>query len=210
MIMEGKYTDMYRKFSDCIVKYRHLFLILIFLVQTALANYLAFVIRFDAAFSDNNVKIYLSYLPLLLLIRIAVFIREGLYKGLWRYASTDDLIKIIKSTTMGSILFLFSVHYLIGDTSYPKSIYILDWLLIIIISGGNRLFIRVFREYMFIEPMRKKILIVGAGDAGEMIVREMKSSNKFMYEPVGFIDDNAGRGAYHTRGANSGALPYDP
>jgi FlaA1/EpsC-like NDP-sugar epimerase len=62
-------------------------------------------------------------------------------------------------------------------------------MLSIIIAGGNRLFIRLFREYMFLDTSRKKILIVGAGDAGEMIVREMKSNHKGLYEPVGFVDD---------------------
>ena len=136
----------------------------------------------------------LAYLPLLLIIRLVFFIREGLYKGLWRYASTSDLMKIIKSTTIGSSVFLLVVYYLIGDSQYPRSVYVLDWMLSIIISGGNRLLIRVFREYMIMDPLRKRILIVGAGDAGEMIVREMKSSSKYLYEPVGFIDDTQNTG----------------
>ncbi|OGW29205.1 MAG: hypothetical protein A2X59_09480 [Nitrospirae bacterium GWC2_42_7] len=183
------YTGIYLKFSKCIMEYRHLFVTLLFLAQTAIANYLAFVIRFDAVLTSDILRIYFTYLPLLLLLRFAFFLRDGLYKGLFRYASTSDLVKIIKSTTAGSIVFMFIVHYLIGDAGYPKSIYILDWMLSMILSGGNRLFIRVFREYMFLDPFRKKILIVGASDAGEMIVREMKSSNKYMYQPIGFIDD---------------------
>ncbi len=158
-------------------------------MQAALANYLAFIIRFDGVLSGDNVTQYLDYLPFLLFVRFVFFYREGLYKGLWRYASTSDLMKIIKSTTFSSVLFLLLVHYLIGDTGYPRSVYILDWMLCILISGGNRLLIRVLREYMFLDPSRKKILIVGAGDAAEMIVREMKNSNNYLYEPIGFIDD---------------------
>ena len=187
--MERKIADIYLKFSTCIMKYRYLLVIFVFLSQTALANYLAFVIRFEAFLSRDNINTYLVYLPFLLLIRLAFFFKEGLYKGMWRYASTSDLIKIIKSTTYSSITFLLFVYYLIDDVSYPRSVYILDWMLSIIIAGGNRLFIRVFREYMFLDPLRKKILIVGAGDAGEMIVREMKSNHKGVYEPIGFIDD---------------------
>jgi len=67
-------------------------------------------------------------------------------------------------------------------------------MLTILISGGTRLLIRVFREYMFLDPSRKKILIVGAGDAAEMIVREMKYSNNNLYEPIGFVDDMQMRG----------------
>ena len=188
--MKEKYSEIYLKFTECILKYRYLFVILVFLAQTAFANYLAFIIRFDGSISVEYISKYLVYLPLLLAVRCAFFFKEGLYRGLWRYASTGDLLKIIKSTTLGSIVFVLVVNYLIGDTSYPRSVYVLDWMLSILITGGSRLLIRVFREYMFLDPSRKKILIVGAGDAGEMIVREMKSSNKYMYEPVGFIDDN--------------------
>lgn len=184
-----KVTDIYLKLSKCIMKYRYLLVTFIFLAQTALANYLAFVIRFDAYLTRDNINTYISYLPFLLLVRFTFFYREGLYKGMWRYASTSDLIKIIKATTFSSIAFLLFVYYLLGDEGYPRSVYILDWMLSIIIAGGNRLFIRLLREYMFLDTSRKKILIVGAGDAGEMIVREMKSNHKGMYEPVGFVDD---------------------
>jgi FlaA1/EpsC-like NDP-sugar epimerase len=189
MKIKREYADLSLEGSGFIMKYRHIFVALIFLMQAALANYLAFIIRFDGILSTEYLKLYGMYLPLLLFVRFAFFFREGLYKGLWRYASTSDLIKIIKSTTIGSILFLIVVHYLLGDTGYPRSVFILDWMLCILISGGNRLLIRMFREYMFVDPSRKKILIVGAGDAAEMIVREMKSGSNYMYEPIGFIDD---------------------
>jgi FlaA1/EpsC-like NDP-sugar epimerase len=94
------------------------------------------------------------------------------------------------------------VRYLLSDLDYPRSIYILDWLLFIIISGGNRLFIRVFKEYMFSEPASKKMLIVGAGDAGEMIAREMKSSRECPYKPIGFVDDDT-----HKKGFTIHGLP---
>lgn len=183
----------YKAIRDCIVKYRRIVVTLIFLVQAALANYLAFIIRFESVLSPSNLKIFLMYLPILLCVRFVFFIQAGLYKGLWRYASVSDLMKIIKSTTLGSIVFLLTVHYILDDSNYPRSIMVLDWLLFIIISGGNRLFIRVFREYMFSESLRKKILIIGAGDAGEMIVREMKNNPECAYEPIGFIDDDANK-----------------
>ena len=189
MNMKKEHGDIVTRFSECIMQYRRLFIVLILLMQTAFANYFAFIIRFDGVLPADAVRGFFTYLPVLLLIRTMFFVREGLNKGLWRYASTSDLLKIIKATTLGSVLFLLIVNYLIGDTGYPRSVYILEWMLSVIISGGTRLLIRVFKEYMFLDPSRKKILIIGAGDAGEMIVREMKSSYKGMYEPIGFIDD---------------------
>lgn len=183
-------TKIYQAIKNLIFRHRRIIITLIFLIQASVSNYLAFIIRFESVLSSFYLNIFLKYLPLLLGIRLFFFIRFGLYKGLWRYASISDLIKIVNSSTSGSLLFLISVQYLFKDASYPRSIFFLDWLLFILISGGSRFFIRVFREYMFSEPALKRILIVGAGDTGEMIVREMKNNQSFPYEPVGFIDDD--------------------
>jgi FlaA1/EpsC-like NDP-sugar epimerase len=180
----------YKILQEQIVKQRRLIVIFFLLVQTALANYLAFNIRFELIISSEFLNRFLGYLPILLCIRLLLYLQAGLYKGMWRYASISDLLKIIKSATIGSILFLLTIRYLFADMSYPLSIYVLDWLLFILISGGSRFFIRVFREYMILEPSRKRVLIIGAGDVGEMMVREMRNNREFSYEPIGFIDED--------------------
>jgi FlaA1/EpsC-like NDP-sugar epimerase len=91
---------------------------------------------------------------------------------------------------LGSIVFLIIIRYLFKDISYPRSVYALDWLLLVMIAGGSRLFIRIFREYLQSESAGKRTLLIGAGDAGEMIVRDMKNNPKYSYEPIGFIDDD--------------------
>lgn len=189
-IMNKTITEIFEAIQNQIVKYRRLVVILILLMQAVLANYLAFIIRFDFALPTVYLDKFLSYLPILLLIRLVFSLHFGLHKGLWRYASISDLIKIVNSATLGCIIFFLTITYLIGDTTYPRSIYIIDWLLFIIIYGGARLLIRVFKEYMFLEPLRKRILIIGAGDAGEVIAREMKNNHECAYEPIGFIDDD--------------------
>ncbi len=188
--MSKLFSKIYEDTKDLIVRYRRLFIVLVLLIQAVVANYLAFIIRFESLLSPVYLQKFLAYLPLLLLIRFACILLTGLHRGLWRYASISDLIKIVNSTTIGSVLFLLIVKYLLGESDYPRSIFVLDWLLFIAISGGNRLFIRVFREYMIEEPSRKNILIIGAGDVGEMIVREMKNKRESAYSPIGFIDDD--------------------
>ncbi len=183
-------TKIYQAIKNFIFKYRRVFIALIFLIQASISNYLAFVIRFESMLSSFYLNIFLTYLPLLLVIRLFFFIKFGLYKGLWRYASISDLIKIVNSSTAGSIVFLITIQFVVRDYNYPRSIYILDWLLFILISGGSRFFIRVFREYMFSEPALKRTLIVGAGNTAEMLVREMKNNHSFTYEPIGFVDDD--------------------
>lgn len=187
-------AKIYAVIEDKMIKYRFTVITILLLAQAALSNFLAFVIRFDGQLSDYNVSLFLTYLPLLLIIRLALFGQAGLHRGLWRYAGISDLLKIISSATIGSVIFFLFVRYLVDDLEYPRSIYLVDWLLFLVISGGNRLIIRVFREYMYLESTGRRMLIIGAGNAGEMIVREMKSNQKCLYEPVGFVDDTQKKG----------------
>ena len=184
-------TLIYESLKNAIVQHRRIVVTLIFLLHVVIANYLAFLIRFDAHIKPDYLEMFLQYLPFLICFRLIFYLQGGLYKGLWRYASITDLVKIIKSSTLGSCIFFLVVRYAFGDLTYPLSVYVLDWLLLILISGGSRLLMRVFREYMSLEPPRKRILVVGAADAGEMIVREMKNNREHAYEPIGFIDDNS-------------------
>ena len=196
---------------DFIVRFRRVFITIVFLSQAALSNYIAFLIRFESLPATEYIGKFFEYLPLILVIRLAFYLQSGLYKGLWRYASISDLLKIVNSTTFGSVIFMATVHYVLGDVHYPRSVYFLDWLLFIIISGGTRLFVRAFREYMFTDNLQKRILIIGAGDAGEMIVREMKHNREHSYDPVGFVDDDAGKKGMTIHGVpilgGSGELP---
>lgn len=181
---------LYQSLKSSIITHRHVLMTITFLIQVVLSHSVAFLIRFEAMPPAVHLQKFIQYIPLLLGIRILFYFQSGLHKGLLRYASTSDLLKIIKSASSGSIVFMLIIRYMVGDHEYPRSIFILDWLLLIIITGGTRLFIRVFREYMVLAPSRKKMLIVGTGDAAEMIVREMKSNHDRSYDPVGFIDED--------------------
>jgi FlaA1/EpsC-like NDP-sugar epimerase len=184
-------TDAYHFLQNLVIKNRRAVLIIIHFVHIAIAYYLAFIIRFESVISPEYMNMMLAYFPIIVLIRLVLFFRAGLYKDMWGYSSIGDMIKVLRSITIGSAVFFVVVRYLIGGKGFPMSIYILDWLLLIIISGGSRLSIRVFREYLSSDPSGKKILIVGAGDAGEIIVRDIKNSRgSSSYEPIGFIDED--------------------
>ncbi|MGQ9570728.1 MAG: polysaccharide biosynthesis protein, partial [Thermodesulfovibrionales bacterium] len=180
----------YQLLKEQIIKHRFIIVSVILLIQASLANYLSFVIRFEPLPSSYYLNKFLSYLPLLLFIRLALFIKAGLYKSLWRYASISDLLKIINTSILGSIAFFVIVRYMIGDSEYPRSIYALDLLLIIVTSGGSRLLVRLIRETICLKPSRKKMLIIGSGSSGEMIVREMRNNKECLYKPIGIIDDD--------------------
>lgn len=183
-------TNIYKTIKHVLVGYRRLVVTLVHLFQSVIANYLAFLLRFDGVLPKDQFLLFRNSFFMLLLIRLLFYLQGGLHKDLWRYSSIRDLVKLITSVTFGSLLFFVVQRYLLGHVGYPRSIFLLDWLLLISIAGGSRLLIRVFREYTQTELKGKRTLIIGAGDAGEMIVRDMKNNPKYYYDPIGFIDDN--------------------
>jgi len=109
--------------KNFIIRFRRVFITIVFLLQAVLSNYLAFYIRFESVPSGVYLSKFLAYLPLLLVIRLVFYLQSGLYKGLWCYAGISDLMKIVNSTTFGSAIFLMTVRYVIGDVEYPRSVY---------------------------------------------------------------------------------------
>ena len=192
--------SIYEFFESIVIKNRRAVLILTHFIQIALAYYLAFVIRFEFVIAEELLSMMMAYFPILGLIRLTLFAREGLYKDMWGYSSIGDITKVLRSVTLGSMIFFVVIRYLIGNKSFPISIYILDCMLLIIIAGGSRLLIRMFREYLQSQPHGKKMLIVGAGDAGEVIVRGMRGNPQSSYEPIGFIDEDRHKKGFRIRG----------
>src|SRR5215813_5364166 len=164
-------------------------IVLMHLVMFAVANYCAFWLRFDGNIPPVYLQLWKSSLPVLIAIRMLVFFPFRLYGGLWRYTSIHELRKITIAVVTGTSAFLL-IQAVVGHTSYPRSIYLVDSLLLIFLMGGARLVPRIARESWKRRARAKTVLVYGAGDAGEMIVRDMKNNPHYDKEPVGFIDDD--------------------
>jgi FlaA1/EpsC-like NDP-sugar epimerase len=164
----------------------HIFLI-------GLSNYLAFWIRFDGAIPVREIDLFLRLVPWLVLLRGMIFVPLRLYQGLWRYTGIWDLRNVIHGVFLSTALFYVIVHWILGLKNYPVSIFIVDSLLLIFFMGGSRLARRLYHGVGQAHH-GKRVLIYGAGDAGEMIVRDLKHNGAlYDYDPIGFVDDNAGK-----------------
>lgn len=154
------------------------------------AYFFAFMLRFEMRIPADFLLTMLKTFPLVILIRLCCFWHFGLYKGIWRFASIEDLISIFKASSAGSVFIVLSLYFINQFKGYPRSVFFIDWLLILVFVGGLRFSIRFVREvFSFDKGTGKRVLIMGAGSAGESILRQMIMNKKLGYNPVGLIDD---------------------
>jgi len=149
---------------------------------------LAWLLRFD--FSLPYRLLLFSAAPILIVIRLAAIRRFGLLHGWWRYTGVSDALDILKAITLGSAVFLVFMRFVLGVTSFPRSIYILEAVLSTALLAGVRLFSRVLAESVRQDvASRKKVMLIGAGTAAQMVIREVKRLRN-SYEAVGCVDDD--------------------
>jgi len=153
------------------------------------ANRIAFALRFDADEPAWALTACAQMLPWLIAIRGLTFAPFRLYKGLWRYTSVYDLKAILGAVVVSSGLFAVVASSPLGPDVYPRSIFIIDAVLLTMTLAGVRISQRLYTE-ISTRSHGKRLLIVGAGDAGAMILRDMLAKPEYAYRPIGFIDDD--------------------
>ena len=169
------------------------------LVFAALSNWLAFLLRFDWDLPSYAAEIFWRTLPWLVAIRAATFLTFRLNEGLWKYASIYDLRAIVGAVVTSSVGFIAITLVPFGPPVYPVSIVIVDAVMLTLLLGGGRLTRRILAEASHGRP-GKRILIFGAGDAGELIVRDIKNSGHSRYQAVGFVDDDPAKVGHRIHG----------
>jgi FlaA1/EpsC-like NDP-sugar epimerase len=149
---------------------------------------LAWLLRFD--FSLPYRGLLLSAAPLLIVIRLVAIGRFRLLHGWWRYTGVSDALDILKAITLGSIVFVFVMRFVLRVNAFPKTIYVLEAVLSMGLLAGVRLFSRVLTESARgVAASHKKVMLIGSGMAAQMVIREIKRSQNG-YEVVGCVDDD--------------------
>jgi len=174
---------------DILLRFRRVFSLVAQLALVVASNRIAFALRFDGAAPAWAIDVFWHTLPWLVAIRALTFFPFKLYEGLWRYTSLYDLQALVGGVVASSLLFVGFIHSGFGPASYPRSVYVIDPIILTLLLGGLRLARRFWGEFNRIQPGRR-VVVFGAGDAGELIVRDMKHNAWYGMQPVGFVDDD--------------------
>lgn len=187
--VESPLASPWTSLSSFILRWRKPIIVVLDVVLIILANYFAFVLRYDGNIPEGEINTFEQTVLALVAIRGVAFALFGLNEGLWRYTSIWDLQNIMAGVLTSTVVFYGWVHWVMGISSYPRSIFAIDAILLIGFLAGVRLSSRVLRDKPIFQKKRK-VLVVGAGDSGERVVREMKTRTVFNCQPIGFVDDN--------------------
>ena len=177
--------------ADFAHRYRRVIVVCVHLVLIVLSNFIAFSLRFDGTIPQEYFVLIGMILPGIVLIRLIIFQFFGVHQGLWRYVSIKDLMLIMLAVLTSSAVAGLIIYPGMMIYTYPRSILVLDSLILIMLMGGVRVGVRLFRERSAFDlSERKRVFIYGAGDAGELLLRDMMNNRSYNYQVVGFIDDD--------------------
>jgi FlaA1/EpsC-like NDP-sugar epimerase len=165
------------------------------------AYYCAHLIRFEGRVPHEHLTLFLQTAWWILVLKIVCFFWFDLYKGMWRFFSLYDLVNMVKACVLALTVTVITVLVVYRFKGFSRSVFLIDMLLCLFFIGGYRLAIRMaltdhhnganrlmIRKH---HPHLKKMVIVGAGNAGEILYREIRDNPSLAYDVVGFVDDDS-------------------
>ena len=169
---------------------RRVFEVLLDVVLVILAYWSSYAINFPSSSPAWN--LFIRTLPVLVFIKMAVFLVVGVYRGLWGYTSMSDLIVFAKAVVLSSAGSLMVLLFLFRFEGYSRTVFVTDAVLMFLFLAGSRLAFRVFRQLLpaIGKNDGRRVLIYGAGDGGELLLRELRNNRDLQLAPIGFLDDD--------------------
>ncbi|MBD0348423.1 MAG: polysaccharide biosynthesis protein [Thermoleophilia bacterium] len=161
----------------------------------AVAWYLAFQLRFDAEVSRPYERLFERTILPVVALKLVVFVAFGFYNRWWRYVSTRDMWAAARGVTVASLVVLPAIYLWnpVPGFRVPAGVVAIDWLLLLALVAGSRLLARTVFERPGpgeIVARGREVIVVGAGDAGQLVIREMHRNRALGYSPIGLLDDD--------------------
>ncbi|MEL7568058.1 MAG: nucleoside-diphosphate sugar epimerase/dehydratase, partial [Dehalobacterium sp.] len=177
-----------------IYNWRSFIIVIIDAFLVVISMYLALLMRFDGHIPGLYLDNFIRLIPFTTVVMMIFFFAFGLYRRAWEYASIGELVAVIEGVTAGSIINVAIAYVISGYTfPLPRSVFISNIILQIVLIGGSRITWRVIRDNRLGKKKNgrsKPVLIFGAGDAGVLVVKELKSHYNGEIKIIGFVDDD--------------------
>ncbi len=166
------------------------------------AYFFSYYLRFDGNIPPAELSNFLSSVLWIAPVKLLVFVLFNLYRGMWRYTGISEMKNLLKACLTSSSLIIVTILLSFHFVGFSRSVFIIDFLLTFILISGYRIGIRLYYNRQndhktwfpsFNEQSNtnlKRLLIIGAGDAGEKTLRELMGNLGLAYQVVGFIDDD--------------------
>jgi len=169
---------------------RRIFEVLLDVILIVLSYWCAYAINFPSNSPAWN--LFIRTFPVIVFMKMPVFLAMGVYRGLWRYTSIDDLIVFAKAVFVGSIASVVMVLFTFRFEGFSRTVFAIDAVLLFLFLAGSRLAFRLFRQILPAVHSKdgRRVLIYGAGDGGELLLREIRNNRELNLSAVGFLDDD--------------------
>jgi len=169
---------------------RRIFEVFLDMVLITLSYWAAYALNFPP--SNPAWQLFIRTLPVLVFIKMLVFLMMGVYRGLWRYTSMSDLIVFGKAVVLSSVGCLLLILFAFRFEGFSRKVFIIDLVIMFLFLAGSRMAFRLFRQLLpaVSKQNGRRVLIYGAGDGGELLLRELRNNRELHLAPIGFLDDD--------------------
>jgi UDP-GlcNAc:undecaprenyl-phosphate GlcNAc-1-phosphate transferase len=174
---------------------RRIFEVILDVVLISLAYYLAYVVKFGPARDSSDWQLFIKTLPVVVIVKLAMFLASGIYRGLWRYASLANVVDFARATVVSTVATMLVIVIAFRFEGFSRMIFAIDAVLMMMALTGSRFAFRLLRRVLPANHTEncRRVLIYGAGDGGELVYREIMNNRALELAPVGFLDDDPGK-----------------
>ena len=171
---------------------RRIFEVLLDVVLVMLSYHLAYVVVFGPMDTGGDWGTFAESLPLVVMLKLAVFVLLGVYRCIWRYVTIENLVLYAKAVATASATVMIALLLSSRFIGFSRIVLVLDALILFIFIAASRFAFRMLRRFTdaTTSHRRRPVLIYGAGDAGELLIRELRNNHELDYVAVALIDDD--------------------
>jgi UDP-GlcNAc:undecaprenyl-phosphate GlcNAc-1-phosphate transferase len=171
---------------------RRIFEVILDVALIILSYYSSYALLFGAISDTSEWQFFLRTIPVLVFVKMAAFLVMGVYRGLWKYISVDNVLVYAKAVAVGTVASVLALLFAFRFEGFSRAAFALDAMILFMMLTGSRMAFRMFRRLIPSQATQdgRRVLIYGAGDAGELLLRELLNNRELQYAPVGFVDDD--------------------